>query len=240
MGLTTVLAYAMLFTVLMGAIVGLVMVFNDYIENTARNLDRQIELSSSQRGTDIEITSFSYTYTTTENITINVSNVGHTLLETSCIDLFIAREWMKTPSFTVTLLNTTFNPELWDPDEDIGIKTQKGLEAEDEIKVVTCDGVFDTYIFSPVCGDGICMPGEDCPIDNVSCSDEVCYDPTCLDGCGSEIIAGTDPGECEGSTGCNTDDCWCQGGVCCGKVNSACVDNEDCCSNLCSGGTCQP
>jgi hypothetical protein len=65
----------------------------------------------------------------------------------------------------------------------------------------------------PVCGDGFCESGENCPQDSVGCIDNVCYEPTCVNGCGeSPVPSGQeDPGQCEGDTGCVGGNCYCDG-----------------------------
>jgi len=60
-----------------------------------------------------------------------------------------------------------------------------------------------------VCGDGLCEPGENCPQDNVSCTDNGCYEPTCVAGCGETFVVngGNDesclvPSSCDGFGSC--------------------------------------
>ena len=49
---------------------------------------------------------------------------------------------------------------------------------------------FSTYTTqeTPYCGDGNCDSGENCPADADVCTDNVCYDPTCTNGCGQDPI----------------------------------------------------
>ncbi len=50
----------------------------------------------------------------------------------------------------------------------------------------------------PVCPDGTCATGENCPQDAGSCSDNVCMIPTCEDGCGETPVTNAeDPGQCD-------------------------------------------
>ncbi|MFH1971900.1 MAG: Ig-like domain-containing protein [archaeon] len=71
------------------------------------------------------------------------------------------------------------------------------------------------------CGDGTCSAGENCPADVISCVDNVCYEPTCVSGCGqTAIVSAVDVGECDSTTvagSCVDVPCICSG-------VSVCVD----------------
>ena len=62
----------------------------------------------------------------------------------------------------------------------------------------------------PVCLDGICDTGENCPTDASICEVPICYTPTCIDGCGQaplpqgETSDGCD-GVCDGEGNCISD-----------------------------------
>ncbi len=79
-----------------------------------------------------------------------------------------------------------------------------------------------------VCGDGLCEVSENCPQDNVSCMDNICYEPTCTNGCGESLVSvrGNDgdcllPSMCDGAGNC-----------------VECVDISDCGVGDCVGGSC--
>lgn len=62
---------------------------------------------------------------------------------------------------------------------------------------------------APVCGDGACGAGENCPADATGCADRRCYEPTCTNGCGETAVqnGGNDescllPSFCDGSGSC--------------------------------------
>lgn len=85
--------------------------------------------------------------------------------------------------------------------------TIKGPDNE-ETYVVT---IIEQNTF-PVCLDGMCEAGENCPSDAISCEDKPCYQPTCVDGCADVPIADgeTDEG-CSGDNGCEGGNCACDG-----------------------------
>lgn len=62
------------------------------------------------------------------------------------------------------------------------------------------------------CPNSDCSAGENCPADAGDCDDNLCYEPTCADGCGQTPVAngGTDEA-CYGSTGCSGNNCVCDG-----------------------------
>ncbi|MBT3985279.1 hypothetical protein HOD38_01000 [archaeon] len=74
---------------------------------------------------------------------------------------------------------------------------------------------------SGYCGDGVCSAGENCPADVGGCTDNVCYDPTCVSGCGeTAIVSAEDSGECDSTTlsgSCVDVPCVCDG-------SSICID----------------
>lgn len=98
------------------------------------------------------------------------------------------------------------------------------------------------------CGDGICETGESCLgyNDYESCTDNVCYEPTCTNGCVQTAVSYGITDEacsgiqaCDGSGNCKTAngnacsiDANCLGGVCC---NGICQDSI---CTVCGDGTC--
>ncbi len=69
------------------------------------------------------------------------------------------------------------------------------------------------------CGNGVCDSGENCAADVGSCTDNVCYEPSCSSGCGqSVIVSTTDSGECDSSTmtgSCTNLPCYCSSASVC-------------------------
>ncbi len=98
------------------------------------------------------------------------------------------------------------------------------------------------------CPDGVCTENEFCPADAFTCNDSICYEPTCINGCGEDPITDDiDPGECDettfgacaGGMGCYCDaisNC-----VPCLVTDAACTFDEQCCSppGKCAGWKCK-
>ncbi|OGJ17903.1 hypothetical protein A3K73_04680 [Candidatus Pacearchaeota archaeon RBG_13_36_9] len=103
------------------------------------------------------------------------------------------------------------------------------------------------------CGDGTCEPNENCPADSISCTDTMCYEPICVNGCWQQAVplgandeSCVPPRFCDGSGKCvqctNSAGCSanqeCIDGVCFDK--KACLTNSECSAltNTCSIGRC--
>jgi len=73
-----------------------------------------------------------------------------------------------------------------------------------------------------VCGDAVCAVGENCAVDASSCTNNVCYAPTCLNGCGeTAIVNAVDSGDCDLTTlagSCVDVPCICD-------ATSVCIDD---------------
>jgi len=89
----------------------------------------------------------------------------------------------------------------------------------------------------PVCGDGTCSVGENCPADASGCLDNICYEPTCTNGCGqiAVVSGGNDeiclvPNHCDGSGNCG--DIECDLAVDC-EDNLFCNGIEECINHFC-------
>jgi hypothetical protein len=83
------------------------------------------------------------------------------------------------------------------------------------------------------CGDNICSPGENCPADAVGCPDNVCYEPTCTNGCGEVFVpVGQKDETCNDTAGCASPPCGCNGSGSCVTITSCgnliCEPGEDC------------
>jgi len=140
----------------------------------------------------------------------------------------------------------------YDGDNDTCIADRCGLG--------NCEWYIDTCRIEPVCGDNICEPGEDCPQDNVSCTDNVCYEPACTDGCGqvavpayendeaclainNEFCNGTGScvecliaADCDDLNVCTIDNCVV--GVCSNTLITQCSYYDETSQAECEGNTC--
>jgi len=73
------------------------------------------------------------------------------------------------------------------------------------------------------CPDGICSQNENCPADASACQDNVCYEPTCLNGCGeTPIINAEDAGECDSTNAAGS----CISAPCTCNAQSECVSSS--------------
>jgi len=69
-----------------------------------------------------------------------------------------------------------------------------------------------SIVINNVCGNNICVGGENCSADASNCTDNLCYEPTCTNGCGQTLVANGFTDEvCTGNTGCVGGNCACDG-----------------------------
>ena len=92
---------------------------------------------------------------------------------------------------------------------------------------------------STYCGDNYCDAVENCPADNILCTDNKCYEPTCTNGCGQTAVAtGSTDEACTATGGCSSPPCECDGaGNCVGGCKSnteSCTSDSQCCSDNCA------
>jgi hypothetical protein len=84
----------------------------------------------------------------------------------------------------------------------------------------------------PVCGDGICDPGEDQCDCAVDCGAPPATETDCSDGVDEDCDGGADcadpTGDCDADPAC----------ACLGK-HAICADDTECCSGKCRGGKCR-
>ncbi|MFC2163211.1 hypothetical protein ACFLRF_05970 [Candidatus Altiarchaeota archaeon] len=187
--------------------------------------------------TQANLTGFNYTnYTSEDKIELYYMSTGSSLQETDCIDLFIDDTRIERENLSITILETTYDPAHWNPWETIEIETNTDFPVgEHTAKMVSCDGTASEGLFNASrCGDGICTGGEYCDADNSACTDTICYDNYCQNGCyWDPIINDFDVGECDTddtAQNCIGGPCWCgPDSVCCGTLNSACIVDRHCC-----------
>jgi hypothetical protein len=92
--------------------------------------------------------------------------------------------------------NANYIPVFWTHDENIWYDTINLSQANNSVPVGPCE-------------DGVCNPGDNCPLLNNSCIDNPCYEPTCLTGCDQVLVEFGKKDEgcagnnyCSGSGGC--------------------------------------
>lgn len=144
MGYSTIIGHAVLFTLVLVAVGFLLGGVNDYLTETAGDVEYQQESLRSQLETEVALTSVSYDAT---DYYIRATNAGKTTMQTECLDVYVDREFIPKSNYSVTLLNTTYDPDLWNQDEEIEIDAWWSPEGGTrEIKVVTCNGVTDSKL----------------------------------------------------------------------------------------------
>ncbi len=74
------------------------------------------------------------------------------------------------------------------------------------------------------CPDSTCATGENCPADASACNDRICYEPTCINGCGEIAVPeGLIDESCNSRAGCISPPCSCDGaGNCVAESESSC------------------
>jgi len=110
-------------------------------------------------------------------------------------------------------------------------------------------GAYEYEYTRPSCGDGVCGAGENCPADAGNCADNICYEPTCINGCGQTavIYGGNDesclsPNMCNGAGNCIAGPCagitQCSGYT----VQNECENNDCGVTGSCqwNAGVCEP
>jgi hypothetical protein len=61
------------------------------------------------------------------------------------------------------------------------------------------------------CSDNSCDAGDYCPSYSIYCDDNMCYEPTCFNGCGQTLVPNGGTDEACGSSGCDNPPCECDG-----------------------------
>ncbi|RLI92329.1 MAG: hypothetical protein DRO65_00110 [Candidatus Altiarchaeales archaeon] len=151
MGASTIVSHLILFIVVLGMTITLVSVLTGYVSQTGAVINLKQRSMINEIKTNIKIVSIK-----AENLSQNstlklyVKNTGYVTLKTSCLDVFIDREWVK--NFTAIDPDSLELKSLWNPKETIllNVTLPKTLNESEvhEAKVVTCNGVSDSELFS--------------------------------------------------------------------------------------------
>ncbi len=233
-----------LFTVALIFIGGLLMTMDEQVASIF-SMRKMKDPMAELQCTDMRMTGFNYTnYSTPDKVELYFTSYGCALMETDCLDLYIDGFHIERQNLTVTILDTDYDPNHWNPDEEIEVETLTDLTVgEHTARLAACNAAYNEGVFNAsLCGDATCTGGEYCDRDNSTCTDNVCYEPRCWNGCIEyAITSAEDAGECDNTgTGCNTDGCECDGSSnCCGSDGSTgCTVGDDCCAGICNEGTC--
>jgi len=256
MGFENVVTQVVLFLVIGGVMVAVVSHFGGVVKETKVSLEEEKEEVKKEIKTRIHIDSFYFhDQGANDKILIYVRNTGNTKQETGCITLYINSTPIDLNAQDITYPDNETPKSLWKPGEVIRINATGKINLFDgttkEVKVITCDGVWDTYIeevpsttTTTLPTGQSCTTSEDCATGY--CVDNVCCNTPCSGLCeacnltGSEgtctyIPYGEDPdNECAGCLTCN----GAGGCTTCCYVDplAACGDFEDDCSSTLSSG----
>ena len=131
MGFSNIAAQIIMFSVLIYAAAVLIISIKDYSVATTASLKDTQELSLKELKTDIAIQTVAYD--PSPNLTIAVRNTGKTLLNLDYVDVYVngTRIPRNESNRTIEMNSSTdlFNPDLWDPEEDILINVSMELAA---------------------------------------------------------------------------------------------------------------
>jgi len=127
----SVASQVILFVAMIGITTGLVVVFNEYVDETSSSTTAQWKIISDQMKTDITITSITYnSLDNPDNITFYLMNTGKTILNQSLIDVyldgFVSRN---VGNRTIELDSSTDNIDsnVWNPKEVVKVVVFRDL-----------------------------------------------------------------------------------------------------------------
>ncbi len=147
MGLSTTYANMVLFVFILSILYFLMGVYGDYLGDTSPEVKAQADRVRGRLDTTILLSSAT---TDGNDVIMYVLNSGKTTLDPNCTDFYIDREWIPRSSIDeLRILNTSFDPGLWNPDETLRMQTQYDTDdgQPHEAKVVACNGAMDSRIF---------------------------------------------------------------------------------------------
>jgi archaellum component FlaG (FlaF/FlaG flagellin family) len=148
MGADSLASTLLMFIAVMLMTVAVITLLTNYIAETSGVVSAKQKSMISQLQTDISIMEVNSTGTWSR---IYVKNVGSNELKTSCINVMVEKELLTNSSFQVLDPDTNLTMSLWEPTQTILINATHsdiGSAQEHQVKVVTCNGVGDSYIFS--------------------------------------------------------------------------------------------
>lgn len=150
MGYATIVLWLGVFVIAVSSIMTLCIIFGDYVSGLHGVYDYEKEVGETDR-TEIDIKNVTYI---PGILNMTIKNTGSELirktsdLKKECIDIFIDDEWLPHENFSITLLNTSHDPLLWNPGEYVLLNASKTLNSGNHvISVVVCNGVKDSETF---------------------------------------------------------------------------------------------
>ena len=148
MGADSLASTLLMFIAVMLMTVAVITLLTNYISETSGVVSAKQKSMIAQLQTDISIIEVN----STSNLSmIYVKNVGSNDLATRCINVILDKEVLNSSSFTVLDSDTNENTTLWESTKTILINANHeefGTETSHVAKVITCNGISDSYIFS--------------------------------------------------------------------------------------------
>ena len=148
MGADSLASTMLMFIAVMGMTLGVIVLLTNYVTQTSSTVSAKQKSMISQLQTDVAIISVDPLSTQSE---IYVKNIGASDLRTNCLTVIVDNEPLTTSSYVVTDPETGEEPTLWTQTQTILINaTHSELDTgkTHEAKIVTCNGVTASYIFS--------------------------------------------------------------------------------------------
>ena len=124
MGFSTVIAHIALFTIFLSAFYLLYDTYDDYMREVGDETVSQTQRMKDQLASQITIASTSYS---SSMLFIYLENTGESDMTTDNTDLYVDEDYVQSQEVEIQVLNTTFDPLIWNPGEMISINTSKTL-----------------------------------------------------------------------------------------------------------------
>ena len=139
MGASTVASQVIFFIAIMGITTGLVIVFNNYVDDTSSSTRAQWTLMSNNLKTDVTVTSVTYNAAASpDNTTIYLLNTGKTRLDINQTDIYLDGYIHRNDgnrSITIEASTDTVDTGIWNEKEVVRIVVFKDLTASTTYQV---------------------------------------------------------------------------------------------------------
>lgn len=151
MGFSTIVAWMGVFMVLVIATFSLITMYTTHISDMNKIYVYEKELAKKAKS-NFEIEHALYTFGRLE---VHAKNTGNTLIKINetgvgrCIEAYLDGVWVNQSLFSTDILNTTWSPLLWDPDESLNISINKTVAyGPHVVSIVDCYGTKKSMDFS--------------------------------------------------------------------------------------------
>jgi archaellum component FlaG (FlaF/FlaG flagellin family) len=148
MGAESLASTLLMFIAVMLMTVAVITLLQNYISETSSVVTNKQKSMVSQLQTDISIIEVNSSGTWSK---IYVKNIGSNELSTTCINVLLEKEFLINTSYQVLNPDTLAATTTWATTKTILINATHsniGTATTHEVKVITCNGIGDSYIFS--------------------------------------------------------------------------------------------